>query len=885
MTFWSRLSSWSRTTFRRSRMENEMDAEIRFHIDTFAEDLVRSGVSREEAMRRARIEFGGIERTKQEGREARGVNVFDELLEDLRYGQRVLRKSPGFAVVAVLTLALGIGATTAIFSVVNAVLLRPLAIEDSSRVVLVEEQWKGSAGDVSVGNFNDIKKQSTSYAEISCSNNASFNLETRDIPERVDGEIATFNYFATFGVQPIAGRVFTADEDKPGHAPVVVISERFWRTSLHADTVVIGKSIRVNGLPTTIVGVMPKSFDPLLSKSNLWVPAAFTPAQLAEHDDHYLNVMARLKRGVVLAQAQSEVELIAQRLQKQYPLDDADRSFRIRPLATALLGDQDLSLRMMLAAVGFLLLIACANIANLQLARSRTRQKEIALRAALGASPSRIVRQLLAENVVLGLAGGMVGVLLAYWAVSWIVAHGPAEMPRLDQSRIDASTLVFACSVALLSSFLFGLAPALRSASTRLNEAFKSTAGIVGGGPDRVRSLLVVGEVSLALILMVVAGLLIRSALLVSHVDPGFDTSNVVVGRVGLPDAGYHDPVVARQTFERMITAAAALPGIESAAVVSRAPLAGGGSSNGLLAEGKALDLANLVNSQLQIISPSYLSTARVPLKAGRDFTPQDTRERTFVAIVNETLARAMWPGENPIGKRFACCEAGPKGRLDPVWHEVVGVVADIRAQGLDRQAQPAFYIPIAQMPPASWDWIGRTMDLVVRTRGGAVPIRELQSTVASVAPEVPIYRLSSMKQKISSTLERSHFDTFLLATFAATALLLSSVGIYGVLSYIVAQRTRDIGIRMALGASPGQIVWDVLSLGVRLAGIGLAIGVVGALASTRLLSSLLYEVRPTDAITFIAVSLLLLLVALIASYLPARRATRVDPIVALRYD
>ncbi len=885
MTFWSRFSSWSRTTFRRSRMENEMDAEIRFHIDTFAEDLVRSGVSREEAMRRAHIEFGGIERTKQEGREARGVNVFDELLQDLRYGQRVLRKSPGFAVVAVLTLALGIGATTAIFSVVNAVLLQPLAIEDSSRVVLLEEQWKGSAGSVSVGNFNDIKKQSTSYAEISCSNNASFNLETRDIPERVDGEIATFNYFATFGVQPIAGRVFTADEDQPGHAPVIVISERFWRTSLHADTAVIGKPIRVNGLPTTVVGVMPKSFDPLLSKSNLWLPAAFTPAQLAEHDNHYLNVMARLKPGVVLAQAQSEVELIAQRLQKQYPLDDADRSFRIQPLATALLGDQDLSLRMMFAAVGFLLLIACANIANLQLARSRTRQKEMALRAAFGASPNRIVRQLLAENVVLGLAGGMVGVLLAYWAVSWIVAHGPAEMPRLDQSRIDASTLAFACSVALLSSFLFGLAPALRSASTRLSEAFKSTSGIVGGSPDRVRSLLVVGEVSLALILMVVAGLLIRSALLVSHVDPGFDTSNVVVGRVGLPDAGYHDPVVARQTFERMVTAAAALPGVASAAVVSRAPLAGGGSSNGLLAEGKALDLANLVNSQLQIISSSYLSTARVPLKAGRDFTPQDTRERTFVAIVNETLARAMWPGENPIGKRFACCEAGPQGRMDPVWHEVVGVVADIRAQGLDRQAQPAFYIPLAQMPPASWDWIGRTMDLVVRTRGGAVPIRELQSTVASVAPEVPIYRLSSMKQKISSTLERSHFDTFLLATFAATALLLSSVGIYGVLSYMVAQRTRDIGIRMALGASPGRIVWDVLSFGVRLAGIGLAIGVVGALACTRLLRSLLYEVRPTDATTFIAVSLLLLLVALIASYLPARRATRVDPIIALRYD
>jgi putative ABC transport system permease protein len=866
-------------------MEHEMDAELRFHIETFAEDLVRGGLTREEAMRRARIEFGGIERVKEEGREARGVSFLDELFQDLRHGQRVLRKSPGFAAVAVLTLALGIGATTAIFSVVNAVLLRPLAIEDSARVVLLQEQWKGSAVDVSVGNFNDIKKQSSSYTEISCSNGASFNLETQGIPERVDGEIATFNYFATFGVQPIAGRVFTADEDKPGHAPVVVISERFWRTSLHADSAVIGKPIRVNGLPTTVVGVMPKSFDPLLSNSNLWVPEAFIPAQLADHDDHYLNVMARLKPGVVMGQAQSELDVIAQRLQQEYPLDDADRGFRIQQLASALLGDQRLSLRMMLAAVGFLLLIACANIANLQLARSRTRQKEIALRAALGASPNRIVRQLLAENAVLGLAGGVVGVLLAYWAVSWIVAHGPAEMPRLDQSRIDASTLAFACVVALLSSFLFGLAPALRSASTRLNEAFKSASGIVGGSRDRVRSLLVVGEVALALILMAGAGLLIRSALLVSHVDPGFDTSNIVVGRVGLPYDGYRDPVVARQTFERMIAAAAALPGVESAAVVSRAPLAGGGSSNGLLAEGKPLDPANLVNSQLQIVSPSYLSTARVPLKSGRDFTPQDTRERTFVTIVNETLARTMWPGENPIGKRFACCEPGPKGRMDPVWHEVVGVVADVRAQGLDRQPQPAFYIPVAQMPPSAWDWIGRTMDLVVRTRGGVVPVHELQSTVASVAPAVPIYRLSSMQQKISSTLERSHFDTFLLAIFAATALLLSSVGIYGVLSYMVAQRTRDIGIRMALGASRGQIVWDVLGFGVRLASVGLAIGLAGALAATRLLSSLLYGVRPTDAITFAAVSLILLAVALLASYLPARRATRVDPIVALRYE
>src|SRR5258706_346925 len=329
----------------------------------------------------------------------------------------------------------------------------------------------------------------------------------------------------------------------------------------------------------------------------------------------------------------------------------------------------------------------------------------------------------------------MVSVFLVYWAVAWIIAHGPGEIPRLDQSRIDAGTLAFGCAVALLSGFLFGLVPALRSASTRLSEVFKSSTGISGGSRDRVRSLLVVGEVSLALILMAGAGLLIRSALLVSHLDPGFDAANVVVGRVGLPDPGYHDPAVARQTFERMTTAAATLPGVESVAVVSRAPLAGGGSSNGLLAEGKPFDMANLVNSQLQIISPSYLSTARVPLKAGRDFTPQDTRDRSLVTIVNETLARTMWPGENPIGKRFACCEAGPKGRMDPVWHGVVGLVADVRAWGLDRQVQPEVYVPRAQMPASAWDWIGRSMHLVVRTPGRAVLIHAFERTAASIAP------------------------------------------------------------------------------------------------------------------------------------------------------
>jgi len=808
-----------------------------------------------------------------------------QLLQDVRFGLRMLAKNPGFTAVGVLTLALGIGANAAIFSVVNAVLLRPLAMQDPSRVVYIQEKWQGIFPNLSAGNFADLQRQSTSFTKLCASNDASFNLATAEASERVQGEMATADCFATVGVQPIAGRVFTANEDRPGRGQVVVISERLWRTRLHADPAILGQSMQMNGMPYTVVGVMPKTFDPLLENDDVWVPEAFTGQRLADHDDHYLNVMGRIKPGISLAQAQSELNVIALRLQQQSPIDDKDRGFRLMPLTMALLGDERSILPMMLGAVGLVLLIACANIANLQLARARARQKEMAVRAALGASPQRIIRQLLAESVVLGVAGGIGGVLLAFYGVSWIVANGPARIPRLELASVDGRTLGFACAVTLFSSFLFGLAPALRSASTRLSEAFQERGASSGGSRDRVRSVLVAGEVALAVMLMAGAGLLIRSALLVSHLDPGFDTSNLVVGRVGLPEIGYHDPAVARQTFDRIITAAEALPGAESAAVVSRAPLAGGGSSNGLIPEGKALDPTNVINAEFQLVSASYLSTARIPLRAGREFTVQDTRDKTFVTIVNETLARTAWPNENPVGKRFACCEAGPKGRMDPVWHEVVGVVGDVRAWGLDRQIRPEFYLPIEQVPPSAWDWIGRTMDLMVRTRDGRFPASELRTTVASIAPGVPIYQLSTERQKISGTLEESHFDTFLLSVFAAIALLLSSVGIYGVLSYVVAQRTRHIGIRMALGATPAQVMRDVLGYGIRLTSVGLALGLGGAIAGTRALSSLLYGVRPLDPLTFVAVPLLLVAVAMAACYIPARRATKVDPMVALRYE
>ncbi len=808
------------------------------------------------------------------------------LTHDFRYGLRILRKSPGFTIVALLTLGIGIGANTAIFSIVDAVLLRPLAMQRPDRVMLVQETWQGrGGGGLSVGNFVDLSNQTSSFSSVSASASAAFNIATEDAPERIDGDLVTAEYFSTFGVAPIIGRVFNPAEDAPGPASVAVISENLWKTRFHSDSGILGKKIQVNGAPLSVVGVMPRRFDPLLSKSLIWVPAGFTAAQKRDHDNHYLLVFGRLKDGISLATARAELKVLAARQAQLYPIDDKDRGFSATPLTEALLGDQRVTLYTVLAAVSFVLLIACANIANLQLTRARSRQKEIAVRAALGASPVRIVRQLLAENLVLAVLSAILGIVIAAAGVKWLVASAPAGIPRIGDSTLDVRALLFAAGIALLSSIVFGMTPALRSAAVRLTQALNIASAIGKRTRDRVRSALVVGEVALALMLLAGAGLLVRSALALSKVQPGIDTANLMAGRIGLSASAYRDPAVAKQTFETILRNVEQLPGVQAASVVSRAPMMTGGNSNGLLAEGRALDPSNLVDARLRVVTPGYLNTVRVPLKLGREFTPADTRQTTFVTLVNETLARTMWPGQNPIGKRFACCEAGPKGRLDPVWHELVGVVGDTHAWGLDQQVQPEFYLPMAQMPPAAWDWVGRTMDVVVRTGGVPLSVGELRSAVAKAAPGVPIYNVTTMQQRISTQLEQSHFDTYLLTIFAATALLLAAVGIYGVLSYTVAQRTRDIGIRMALGATQSTIAHDVLSQGLLLTGVGLAIGLTGALLCARLIQSILYGVHPTDVTTFFVVSVMLAGVAILASYLPARKASRVDPMLALRYE
>ncbi|MBV9437034.1 MAG: ABC transporter permease, partial [Acidobacteria bacterium] len=534
------------------------------------------------------------------------------LIQDLRYGARLLRKSPAFTLVAVLTLGLGIGANTAIFSIVDAVLLRPLAIAQPNRVFLLQEMWQGhDSGGVSPGNFNDIKNENASFSSVSASASAAFNLATEEAPERIDGERVTAEYFRTFEVRPLFGRTFTDSEDAPGHDGVAVLSEDLWRTRFHQQSDIVGRTVRVNGVPLTIIGVMPGAFDPMLSKSKIWVPAAFTAEDLRNHDNHYLDIFARLKDGVSLAQASSEINVLAARQRQRYPLDDKDRGFMLTLLSEALLGDQRVTLYTVLAAVGFVLLIACANIANLQMARARARQKEVAVRVALGATPARIIRQLLAENTVLAAASAVLGIGIAAFGVKWLVAAAPPGVPRIEQAKLDLPALLFACAVALLSSVLFGMAPALRSAAVRLREAFSEAAALSSSSRDRVRSALVVGELALALMLLAGAGLLVRSALALSKVQPGFDTANLMLGRVGLPDKGYSKPEAARQAFETILDNIRQLPGVASASVVSRAPLNTGESNNGLLAEGKPFDPSNLVLGALRIVTPGYLETMR----------------------------------------------------------------------------------------------------------------------------------------------------------------------------------------------------------------------------------------------------------------------------------
>jgi putative ABC transport system permease protein len=810
----------------------------------------------------------------------------DTLRQNIRFAVRSLRKSPALTLSVVLTLALCIGAVTAIFSVVYSVLFRPLPFADSDGILLVRTTWKGNPGSFSAGNWWDVKRQATGFAHFVPGHGESFNLSGSDTPENVDGARVGADFFSLLGVAPALGRAFRPEEDAPGSAAeVVVLSDGLWRRRFEADRSVVGREIRLDGRPHTVIGVMPAALDYTVWDEELWVPTGFTPERLAMHDEHYLVVLARLAPGVTREQAIAELTGLAGWLRENHPRENQERGIAMTSLVEEVVGDYRPRLFVLLGAVGFVLLIACANVANLLLARGAARARETAIRAAVGAGRRHLLGQALTESLVLAVAGGALGLLVAYWGVAGIAAFGPDDVPRLGQARVDRPVLGFALGLTLLTGLAFGLAPALRSAGRNPHDALKEggRSGSRAGSRDRLRSLLVVAEIALALVLVTGAGLLIRSAVALNGVDPGFDPREVIAGRVSLPEATYQSPAQVTAAFTRIAERIAAAPGVESSALVSTAPLESG-NTNGLVPEGRPLDLASSINSAMRLITPGYFATMRIGLVRGRTFTERDRAGSPLVMVINETLAREAFPGQDPIGKRIACCEEAPDG--SPAWKEVVGVVADVRAEGLSRDPVPEFYLPMLQAPHASWSWTDRTLTVTARSAGDPVALlAPLRRAVAEVDPSVPLYNLGTMQGRLVDSLAESRFSTMLLSAFSLLALALAAIGVYGIISYGVTQRTQEIGIRVALGAQRGDVLAMVVRHGAVLAGIGLAVGLTGALALSRYLGSLLFQVSPTDPPTFAACTVVLSGVAVLAALLPARRAAMTDPMVALRND
>ena len=807
-------------------------------------------------------------------------------LRDLRYAVRMLRKSPAFSALVVLTLGLGIGANTAIFSLVHAVLLRPLPFRDPARVLFVSESWKGFQGDVSAGNFAELRLANRTFERLAAVRYSSFNLSHDQEPERVAGARVTEDFFGVFGVPPERGRAFLPQEDRPGAPPVVVLSHRLWTARFASDPNVLGRSLLLDGQPHTVVGIMPAAFDYTRGNEELWVPAALPAAVLASHDDHDLSVYGLRKAGIDLAAVQQDASEIMRGLERRFPNDDAGRGFRVDPLRDVLVQNYQERLWILFGAVGLVLLIACTNVSNMLLARSAGRSREMAIRAALGASRGRIARQLLAECLVLGLAGGALGTLVASGAVAALVSLGPSGVPRIEQAAIDGAALAFALLLAIASSLMFGLLPLARMARGDLQTALRQggRGSRQGGRRDRVRTALVAGQIAVALTLLVGAGLLIRTAIHLQHVPPGFRASGVLTASITLPRMTQGDSLVTKRTLEDIVQRLERMPNVASAAVTTQIPLGSTGNSNGLIAEAASIDVTKAVDARLHVVTSHYFRVMGIPVFRGRGFGSQDIAGSPKSMIVSRALAEKLWPGLDPLGRRVACCEGSPE---DPRWKTVVGIAGDVRSRGVGQEAYPAFYLPIGQEPPEAWDWFQRTVTLTARAADGRADTltAAVREAVRNAAPGIPLYDIQTMEGRLRGSLSEERFHTLLLVTLGGIGLLLAAVGIYGIIAFFVAQRTAEFGVRIALGATPRDIFLVTARHSLVPIGMGLGVGVLAALAATRLLGAALRGVGPRDPLTFLAVVLVLAAAAALATYLPARRATRIDPMTALRND
>ncbi len=865
-----------RSLLRRDRVERELDEELRYHVDRLTDEYVAKSMSQADARTAALRAMGGVEARKEECRDARRVRVVEELFRNLRIGARMLRRTPGFTAVAVVTLALGIGANTAVFSLVDGVILRPLPYREPDRLVRLWETnpargWNQFS--VSVPNFLDFRQEGRSFEQLAAWRWQSFNLTPADgDPERVGAAAVSTNLFPMLGVTPALGRDFTPEEDRPGgETRVVLLSNEFWRTRLGGDPAVVGSTLPLDGVGYTVAGILPESYRPP-GDPELFVPLAPNPAE-ESRGNHMLAVFGRLADGVSVEQARAEMEAFAARLSDQYPVSNGGWSTRIDPLYDAIVSeDTRRPLYVLLGAVGLVLLIACINVASLMLARATARQNEMAIRTALGAGRFRLSAQLLTEGLLIAAVAGALGLVVAHWGVNLLKSLAVLDMPRLEGVSVDGRVLVFTLATTLLTSLLFGIVPALRVSRTSLNETFKGGSRSTTGGADRLRlrNTLVVAEIALSLMLLVGAGLLMRSFSTLRNVDPGFDAADVATMRINLPGARYQEREPVAGFYDGLFRDVAALPGVESVGATNIVPLGNGNTSIEVIIDGAAPADGSQSAADWRLATPDYFRAMRIPLLAGRSFVEQDYADKFTAAIVNEEMARRYWPGEGAVGKQF-------------YWHSlegpkltVVGVAGDVRANGLDVKPRPMVYIPV----------VDNSMSVVVRTAPGAtVDVASIRAIVRRLDPALPLAGVTTMGRILEDSTDGERFSMTVLGGFAAVALLLAAIGLYGVLAYSVLQRTPEIGVRMALGAETRHVLALVLRQGLALTLVGLGLGVVGALAFSRVMSSLLYETQATDPATYVGVSLVLALVALLACLLPARRAMRIDPVIALRQE
>jgi len=854
----------------------QINQEMRQHLDDEYAALRAGGASHDEAMRELAVEV----------EEARTAAPMADLGGDLRYAVRSLRTHPGFTAVVLATLALGIGANAAIFSVVNAVLLRPLPYEGADRIVVVwGDLHRPGVNEIpaSAGEYVDYRDRSHAFDQVAVYDTAGFNLTGGGEPERVDGAIVTASLFPLLGASAAIGRTFLAAEEQPGRNDVALIGHGLWRRRFGANPAIVGQVVSIDGRPTQVVGVMPPRFqfpDPAIE---IWKPLLLDADAVSDDNrgSHGYTALARLRPGATLSQAQADLAGVTATFKAEHPLNyRTGFSVALRPLQTEIVGDTGRPLLILLGAVGLVLLIACANVSNLLLARAASRRREIALRTALGASRGRLVRQLLTESILVALAGGAAGLVLAWWGVDLLIALGPDTIPRLREVTLDARVVVFTGLVSLATGVVFGIVPALRASGASLGDALKE------GGRSGERAMLgragrvlVVSEVALSLVLLVGAGLLVHSFARVQHVEPGFDPRGMLTLRLSLPESRYTTFEQGDRFFDALFAALRARPDVDSVAAANALPFSGNNGSRTFHIEGQEPKRPeDQPEEQLRIVTDGYFQTMKVPLVKGREFTDRDRLGAPRVAVVNESLARKHFPDGRVIGRRVAF------SRNEPQWYEIVGIVGNIKHRGLDASDRPEMYVPYRQ--PLFSNWTVRPMQVVVRTAGDPLAAAAtVRREIARLDPDQPISDVRTMDERIGRSLESRRFNMILLAAFAALALALAAIGIYGILAYAVTERTHEIGVRLALGAQRRDVLSMIVAQGMAMTGAGAAIGVVAALAVTRLMSSLLFGISAADPMTFAAIPLLLGVVAFVACYVPARRATRVDPLVALRTE